>query len=101
MPKNISPYHKGLGRLFDSSSAYVIEFFIENKGDFSREEVSKNCKVSVKALQYIIPRLESDDIIFNTRSIGKIKMYKLADNKRVEGLIKTHFNLVLHEEDPS
>ncbi len=100
MPKNISPFNKGIGRLFDSSSGYVLEFFLENKGgDYSKEEIRKFSKVSEKSLEFILPRFETEGIIFCTRKIGKVKLYKLCDNKRIEGLVEAHVHLTVPKED--
>lgn len=101
MPKNISPFNKGIGRLFDSSSGYVLEFFLENKGDYFKEEIRKFSKVSEKSLEFILPRFEREEIIFCTRKIGKVKLYALSDNKKIEGLVEAHIHLTVHEEDDS
>ena len=94
MPKNYSPFSKGIGRLFSSSSGYVLEFFIENNNsDYSATEIRAISKVSVKSLDYILPNFVKENMIFHVRSIGKTKMYKLCDNARIQGLIKSHIQL--------
>ena len=94
MPKNSSPFNKGIGRLFSSSPGYVLEFFIENHdSDYSAVEIRAISKVSVKSLDYILPNFTSENIINNTRNIGKTKMYKLSDNPKVLGLIESHMQL--------
>lgn len=102
MPKNISPFNKGIGRLFDSSSGYVLEFFLDNrKNDYAKEEIRKFSKVSEKSLEFILPRFETEGIIFCTRKIGKVKLFQLSDNKKIEGLREAHIHLTIPAEDES
>jgi len=89
--KNISPFNKGIARIFGTTSGYVFEFFIETRGnDYSAIEIHKKTNVSMSSLVRILPIFESEKIIVHTRMVGKNKMYSLVCNDKVTCLINCH-----------
>ena len=64
-------------------------FLVFREFDYSLTDIAENSGVAWSTLNLLWPRLESMEIVTNTRNVGKAKMYKLnTKNKIVQNLIK-------------
>jgi len=80
-----------LSKIFSSRAvAQVLDFFLDHKEyDYSANEIAKKTGLSFRTIFREIPDLEHRQLIFNTRRIGKVNMYKLnLDLKAVSFLEK-------------
>ena len=68
-----------LSRIFSSRAvAQILDFFLDHKEfDYSANEIAKKTDLSFRTIFREIPDLEHRQLIFNTRKIGKVNMYKL------------------------
>lgn len=68
-----------LSRIFSSRAvAQILDFFLDHKEfDYSANEIAKKTGLSFRTIFREIPDLEERQLIFNTRRIGKVSMYKL------------------------
>jgi hypothetical protein len=68
-----------LSRIFSSRAvAQILDFFLDHKEfDYSANEIAKKTGLSFRTIFREIPDLEDRQLIFNTRKIGKVNMYKL------------------------
>jgi hypothetical protein len=68
-----------LSKIFSSRAvAQVLDFFLDHKEfDYSANEIAKKTGLSFRTIFREIPDLEHRQLIFNTRRIGKVNMYKL------------------------
>jgi DNA-binding Lrp family transcriptional regulator len=68
-----------LSRIFSSRAvAQILDFFLDHKEfDYSANEIAKKTGLSFRTIFREIPDLEDRQLIFNTRRIGKVNMYKL------------------------
>ena len=68
-----------LSRIFSSRAvAQILDFFLDHKEfDYSANEIAKKTGLSFRTIFREIPNLEHRQLIFNTRKIGKVNMYKL------------------------
>lgn len=68
-----------LSRIFSSRAvAQILDFFLDHKEfDYSANEIAKKTDLSFRTIFREIPDLENRQLIFNTRKIGKVNMYKL------------------------
>lgn len=68
-----------LSRIFSSRAvAQILDFFFDHKEfDYSANEIAKKTGLSFRTIFREIPDLEDRQLIFNTRRIGKVNMYKL------------------------
>ena len=68
-----------LSRIFSSRAvAQILDFFLDHKEfDYSANEIAKKTGLSFRTIFREIPDLEHRQLIFNTRKIGKVNMYKL------------------------
>jgi hypothetical protein len=68
-----------LSRIFSSRAvAQILDFFLDHKEfDYSANEIAKKTGLSFRTIFREIPDLEARQLIFNTRRIGKVNMYKL------------------------
>src|SRR5918996_2958222 len=68
-----------LSRIFSSRAvAQILDFFLDhNEFDYSANEIAKKTGLSFRTIFREIPDLEHRQLIFNTRKIGKVNMYKL------------------------
>jgi hypothetical protein len=58
--------------------AQILDFFLDHKDfDYSPGEISKKTKLAIKTIFREIPHLKRYQLIYNSRRIGKINMYKL------------------------
>jgi DNA-binding Lrp family transcriptional regulator len=68
-----------LSKVFSSRAvAQILDFFLDHKEfDYSANEIAKKTGLSFRTIFREIPELEDRQLIFNTRRIGKVNMYKL------------------------
>jgi DNA-binding Lrp family transcriptional regulator len=68
-----------LSKIFSSRAvAQILDFFFDHKEfDYSANEIAKKTGLSFRTIFREIPDLEDRQLIFNTRRIGKVNMYKL------------------------
>ncbi len=68
-----------LSRIFSSRAvAQILDFFLDHKEfDYSANEIAKKTGLSFRTIFREIPDLEDRQLIFNTRRIGKVNMYRL------------------------
>jgi hypothetical protein len=68
-----------LSRIFSSRAvAQILDFFLDHKEfDYSANEIAKKTGLSFRTIFREIPDLEHSQLVFNTRKIGKVNMYKL------------------------
>lgn len=68
-----------LSRIFSSRAVgQILDFFLDHKEfDYSTNEIAKKTGLSFRTIFREIPDLERRQLIFNTRRIGKVNMYRL------------------------
>jgi hypothetical protein len=68
-----------LSRIFSSRAvAQILDFFLDHKEfDYSANEIAKKTGLSFRTIFREIPDLEHRQLVFNTRKIGKVNMYRL------------------------
>lgn len=68
-----------LSKIFSSRAvAQILDFFIDHKEfDYSANEIAKKTGLSFRTIFREIPDLQERQLIFNTRRIGKVNMYRL------------------------
>jgi DNA-binding transcriptional regulator YhcF (GntR family) len=80
-----------LERLFGSSMARLIDFFIlYDQWDYSKTDIAENAQVSIRTVARAIPYLEEHGMIKRTRTVGNAEMYQTnKENPIVQYLSKT------------
>ena len=64
--------------LVQEAVAQILDFFLDHKEfDYSANEIAKKTGLSFRTIFREIPDLEYRQLIFNTRKIGKVNMYRL------------------------
>ena len=78
MPKKLAQQDPGpLERLFGSSMARLIDFFIlYDQWDYSKTDIAENAQVSIRTVARAIPYLEGHGMIKRTRTVGNAEMYQ-------------------------
>jgi len=67
----------------------ITDFFLDNPlFDYSKEEMIKNLGISKVTFYKYFTLLESNEILKETRKIGKAKMYKLNEKNEVVKKLK-------------
>ena len=62
----------------------VVDFLLENRPfDYSKTEIARNAEVGWSTLHGIWKVLEKNQIVKQTRTVGKSKMHKLNDENPV------------------
>lgn len=62
----------------DSPTTRLIEFLIEGRGfDWSLTDLATKAGISWKTCSRLLPKLLKADIVVQTRSIGRAKLYKI------------------------
>jgi hypothetical protein len=100
MTRNKNHEPATLERLFGSSTATRIldQLTLFQDDSYSKMEIAKNSDISFQhALKEII-KLEEQDLIKKTRTVGNAQMYKInTENPAVQLLIKFKFELARQE----
>lgn len=78
MPKKLAQENPApLERLFGSSMARLIDFFIlYDQWDYSKTDIAENAQVSTRTVTRAIPYLEEHGMIKRTRMVGNAEMYQ-------------------------
>lgn len=79
-----------LERIFDISSAKVLDFLLLNqKFDYSESDISNLANIPPRTLQRILPNLINENIIIRTRKSSKSFMYQVnLESKRTSALLE-------------
>lgn len=79
-----------LERIFDISSAKVLDFLLLNqKFDYSESDISNLANIPPRTLQRILPNLINENIIIRTRKSSKSFMYQAnLESKRTSALLE-------------
>ena len=92
MPKKLAQEDPApLERLFGSSMARLIDFFIlYDQWDYSKTDIAENAQVSTRTVTRAIPYLEEHGMIKRTRTVGNAEMYQTnKESPIVQYLSKT------------
>jgi DNA-binding IclR family transcriptional regulator len=73
-----------LSNIFSSrAAAQILDFFLDHKEfDYSPSEVAQKSGLSFRTVFREIPDLESNQLIYHSRKIGKTNMYRLNTDLR-------------------
>ena len=71
--------HDALYKVFLSGAvAQILDFFLDHKDfDYSPGEISNKTGLALKTIFREIPHLMRYQLVYNSRKIGKVNMYKL------------------------
>jgi hypothetical protein len=71
--------HGALYKVFLSGAvAQILDFFLDHKDfDYSPGEISNKTGLALKTIFREIPHLTRYQLVYNSRKIGKVNMYKL------------------------
>lgn len=74
----------------------VLDFLITYQlFDYPLTEIAKKSRVSYSTLQTFWEKLERNNIVIETRRVGKSNLYKLnIENPAIQQLIKLDWNLI-------
>ena len=74
--------HGALYKVFLSGAvAQILDFFLDHKDfDYSPGEISNKTGLALKTIFREIPHLMRYQLVYNSRKIGKVNMYKLNSN---------------------
>jgi len=105
--ENPGPEYEGvLSSVFSSRAvSQIMDFFLDHKEfDYSPGEIAKKTGLSFRTIFRELPNLESSQLIYISRKIGKTNMYMLnADFQAVANLEKFALEmsqLQVKQEDP-
>jgi len=81
--------------LGDNPKVRILDFFIENFAlDFSLPQIAKGSRVAYTTLIEILPTLLKQEIVVETRKIGKSRLYKInLDNSVAKALFAIDLKL--------
>src|SRR3989338_2265444 len=81
--------------LGDNPKVRILDFFIDNFAlDFSLPQIAKGSKVAYTTLIEILPTLLKQEIVMETRKIGKSRLYKInLDNSVAKALFTIDLKL--------
>ena len=79
----------------------VLDFLITYQlFDYPLTEIAKNSRVSYSTLQTFWDKLERNNLVIQTRRVGKSNLYKInVNNPAVKQLIKLDLNLIKGAEE--
>jgi hypothetical protein len=89
--QNVNEFNNGiLANLFSSRAiAQILDFFFDHKEfDYPPSEIAKKTGLSFRTIFREIPSLETNQLIFNNRRIGKTNMYKLNTDFEAVALLE-------------
>lgn len=67
-----------LEHVFPGSTSKILDFLcVFDEWDYSITDIAKNSGISFKTAFDEIKRLEAQEVVINSRAVGKAKMYKL------------------------
>jgi DNA-binding transcriptional ArsR family regulator len=65
----------------------IIDFLIENEGDFSKKQIAEGCKIAKGTLFKHWKILEDMGIVKVSRKFGKTKLYKIDEKSPIASKI--------------
>jgi ACT domain-containing protein len=69
--------------LGDTPKLRIIDFFLENRSDYSKKEIIEGIGISKTTFYKVWDELEQFDIVLKTRRFGKAQLYTLSENNPV------------------
>lgn len=83
----------------DTPATRLLDFLITGRNfDYTLTDLSKKAGISWTTLNRILPKLIADNIIIETRKIGRIKLYKInIDNGIVKKIIDTYQAILVNQ----
>ncbi|MFY3741989.1 MAG: DNA-binding transcriptional regulator GbsR (MarR family) [Candidatus Nitrosomirales archaeon] len=66
--------------LGDTTKLRIIDFFLENRSDYSKKEIIENIGISKTTFYKVWKELAKFDIVKETRRYGKARLYTLNEN---------------------
>jgi len=84
----------------NSPMIQIVDFFLDNQlSDYCKNEVMKNIHVSRTTFFKYWKFLERLNVVYETRKVGRAKMYKLNKNNKItKGLILLDAELCKQEQ---
>jgi len=84
---DLNSYAGVLSSIFSSASVgQILDFFLDHKEfDYSPLEVAKKTGLAIRTVFREIPNLETKELIYKNRKIGKTNMYRI--NADFEGVL--------------
>lgn len=81
--------------LWENPKIRVLDFLMDNFAlDFSLPQIAEGSKVAYTTLMDLLPKLLEQDILVETRKIGKSRLYKInLDNPAVKALFAIDLKL--------
>jgi hypothetical protein len=74
--------------LGDTPNLRIIDFFLDNRGDYSKKEILEGTGISKTTLYKVWPELERLEIVMPKRKYGNTTLYALnVDNEFVKQII--------------
>ena len=97
--KSLTSFNKNtpLERIFKNENARILDFFIINqKFDYTANEVSKSTKIGLKHVYQILKLYKENELIVNTGKIGSDEKYILNLQSPLVHLLINLFNTTLN-----
>lgn len=69
--------------LGDSPQLRIIDFFLDNQGDYSKKEIIENVGISKTTFYKIWPVLEKFEIFIPTRKFGNVQLYSINKKSNI------------------
>ena len=69
--------------LGDTPKLRIIDFFLENRSDYSKKEIIENIGISKTTFYKVWDELMKFDIVKETRRYGKAQLYKLNESNPI------------------
>lgn len=69
--------------LGDTPKLKIIDFFLQNRSDYSKKEIIENIGISKTTFYKVWDELVQFGIVFKTRRFGKAQLYTLNENDPV------------------
>jgi predicted transcriptional regulator len=84
-----------LEHMFPCSTSKILDFLcVFKKYDYSISDIAKNSGMAFKTALNEIRKLEKQDVIINSRTVGKAKMYQLnQDSAQAQSINKLAMDL--------
>ncbi|MCK4328129.1 MAG: hypothetical protein KAW41_06740 [Candidatus Diapherotrites archaeon] len=88
----------GLVEIFNNAISGVLDFLlIHDTHDYSKSEIAKHSGVAYKTVYDVWPILEGYELVKQTRTIGRAKMYSInRKNPLVKKLKQLQLGIMMH-----
>lgn len=85
--------------LGDNPNTRLLEVLITGREfDYSLTDLAKNAGIGWSTLHRVFPRFETQQIMVQTREIGRAKLFKLnQQNEEVQKLVEIYDNLLVKQ----